>query len=123
MSLSCYCDSDDADWYYEPADDFSVLDTKRSRRCCSCGEKIAVGEDVLRFRRFRSPNDEFGIEESIYGDEVPLAPWYMCETCGGLFWAVQDLGMCCDITHNIAGQIKEYRQEEEVYKNRLNKLK
>lgn len=115
MSISCSCDSDDAEWYYTPKEDFSILQTKRSRKCCSCGSKLSVGSEVLHFVRWKSP--ETYVEERIYGDEVPLASWYMCETCGGLYMAVQDLGMCCDISENIAGQIKEYRATEEYYKS------
>ena len=108
MSLSCYCgDGDGADWQYWPGKDFEVLDTKRSRKCCSCKKKISPGQTVVRFRRSRPPSDRCNyIEESIYGDEVPLANWYMCETCGGLYFAVEDMGMYCDIGEDMAEQIK-----------------
>ena len=111
MSLSCSCENDNADWYYEHTNDFTVLDTKRSRKCCSCGKKLVPGDVVFKFRRWRPPSElhDF-LEEAIYGDEVPLAPWFMCETCGGLFMAIDELGMCCDISENIAEQIKEYNQ-------------
>lgn len=119
MSLSCSCESYDADWYYSPPDDFTTLATKRSRKCCSCGAKVSPGDTVMEFTRWRAPSDRCNyIEEAIFGDEVPLAPWFMCETCGGLFLAVDDLGMCCDIGENIAHQIKEYRAEEEAYRKR-----
>lgn len=110
MSLSCTCDFDgDSDRYYETADDFSALDTKRSRKCCSCKTKVKPGDEVLKLRRYRDPSDRCNyIEESIYGDEVPLAPYYMCETCGGLYFAVQDLGMRCDIERDLKVQIREY---------------
>lgn len=113
MSLSCYCESDDADWYYDGPDDFEILNTKRSRKCCSCKKQIKPGDTVIRFHRWRSPSDRCNfIEESIYGEEVPLAPWFMCETCGGLFLAIHEAGMCCDIEENMAEQIKEYRDAE-----------
>lgn len=119
MALSCSCENDGADWWYEPADDLSALDTKRGRKCCSCGTKIKPGDDVLHLRRWRSPSERCNyIEESIYGDEVPLASWFLCETCDGLYFAVQDLGMCCDVGKNIAHQIKEYRAEEKAYRQR-----
>jgi hypothetical protein len=63
---------------------------------------------VLLFARWRNPADD--IEDRIYGDEVPLAPWYMCETCGGLYMAIDDLDMCCDISEPIADQIMEYNE-------------
>ena len=41
MSLSCSCGDDDGcAWYFAGPSDFSKLETKRSRRCCSCGAKI-----------------------------------------------------------------------------------
>jgi len=112
MGLSCSCGGD-FDWYYDIPDDFSVLKTKRSRKCCSCGSRIAIGDTVLPFTRWRPPSERCNyIEESIYGDEVPLATWYMCETCGGLFLAIQERGMCCDIEENMSAQIKEYVSNE-----------
>lgn len=110
MSLSCSCDYDDCDFWYSPDNDFSKLKTKRSRRCCSCKSKIAVGAEVLRLSRYRSANSD--IEERIYGDEVEMAAWYLCEKCGGLYMAVQDLGMCCDVTENIAKQIRDYMEQQ-----------
>lgn len=112
--ISCSCeDYGNIEFWYIPADDFTPLKTKRRRRCCSCKTIIKPGEDVLAFRRWRAPSDRYNyIEESIYGDEVPLATWYMCEKCGGLYMAVADLGMCCDIAEDIATQIKEYRSAE-----------
>ena len=47
MSLFCDAgyDHDGADWWwYQPADE-APLATKRSRKCCSCGGKVGVGED------------------------------------------------------------------------------
>ena len=109
MGLSCSCENDDADWYYDNTDDFTVLDTKRGRKCCSCRANVKTGSTVLEIRRWRPPTDRCNyIEESIYGDEVPLASWFMCETCGGLYLAVVELGMCCELDEPIARQIKEY---------------
>lgn len=113
MSLSCSCEYDDPDWWYEPDEDFSLLATKRGRKCCSCKVRIPVGADALAFRRWRSP--EYGsIEERIYGDEVPMSPWFMCEKCGGLYMAVSDLKFCCNIEEDIATQIREYMAENAV---------
>lgn len=107
MSISCFCDDYDPDWYYVARDDFEELNTKRSRRCCSCKSVLRQGDTVLKFVRWRSPLTL--IEESIKGDEVNIAPWYMCEVCGGLFFAIEEAGMCCDIRESLADQIKEYR--------------
>lgn len=106
MSLSCSCEYDDPDWWYIADEDFIVLATKRSRKCCSCGCRLPIGVEVVRFYRWRSPNCD--LEERIYGDEVSIAPWYMCEKCGGLYMAVTNLGFCCDISEDMATQIREY---------------
>jgi len=91
--LTCNMDADgDYDWYYDQPDDFTALDTKRSRKCCSCGERIAVGEQVLRFFCHHPVRND--IEERIYGDEVPMASRYMCEPCGDLALNLAELGYC-----------------------------
>ena len=109
--MSLYCStSDAAAWWYEVADDFSVLNAPRAKRCCSCNKQLLPGEEVLRILRRRGPRDD--IEERIYGDECPLATWLMCERCGGLLLAVHEAGFCCDPTEDMATQIKEYRQDE-----------
>lgn len=73
-----------------------MLNTKRSRKCCSCGCTIKPGEVVAEFLRTKRPEND--IEERIYGDEVPLATWFMCEECGGLFMAIEDQGFCISLT-------------------------
>ena len=92
MGLSCSCDNDDADWYYVGGDEFSILSTKRSRKCCSCGTKLMPGSEVVKFERFRYPVYD-SIEEKILGPdaEVYMADWFMCEECGGLAMALAEL--------------------------------
>ena len=81
MSLSCSCgDYDGSSWYYEYGNDFTKLQTKRSRKCCSCGEKIKPGDDCMKFDRHKSPDSD--IEERIYGDEVPLAAYRLMNAQG-----------------------------------------
>ena len=110
MSLFCEWDGDGAEWYYEcESEDFVVLDTKRGRRCCSCKKPVRPGEEVVKFRRYRPPSDRCNhIEESIYGDEVPMADWYMCEECGGLYMAITELKLCHTLGGDIRAEIKEY---------------
>lgn len=96
MSISCGCDYDDFEWRYISPNDFSVLKTKRSRKCCSCGCGLKPGDEVAEFARERSPQND--IEERIYGDDVPIAPWFMCEECGGLFMAMQEAGFCITLS-------------------------
>jgi hypothetical protein len=50
--MSLFCDSgydhDGADWWwYQPADEAPLI-TKRSRKCCSCGEKVGVGDTAVQ---------------------------------------------------------------------------
>jgi len=109
MSLTCnydYYDGGDYAWYYEQPDDFIVLDTKRSRKCCSCGGRIKVGEMTLRYYRHRLPACD--IEERIYGDEVAMTTQYMCESCGDLALNLKELGYCTPPGDDMRELIKEY---------------
>ena len=79
MGLSCECGDWDFEWWYEAANDFSQLDTKRCRRCSSCKSKIAVGATVLKFFIYRHPTEwEYQTLGWLEGDEVPKAPKYLC---------------------------------------------
>jgi predicted RNA-binding Zn-ribbon protein involved in translation (DUF1610 family) len=114
MGLSCDYDSGgDFAWYYDTPStkDFTQLSTKRHRNCCSCGAKINVGDDSLKFERHRYPT--CNIEERIYGDDasVPLASWYLCEICGGLFMAIQELNLCYSLGNDIREDIREWRAD------------
>lgn len=105
MGLTCTC-GDDYEWYYHTPFE-ETLRTKRSRRCCSCGEKIRPGETVFTFPRWRQTRDE--IEDRIHGDEVQLANQYMCEECGDLFSALNDLGFCLPIgNESMKELVREY---------------
>ncbi len=113
--LSCSCDyGGDADWQWQvpPGFDFTPLSAKRRRTCCSCRKRIAVGDDSVEVWRSRPPSDRCNyIEERIYGDEVPLASWYLCEACGGLLMAIIDLGFCCYLGgESLQEQIAEYNE-------------
>ena len=107
MPLSCDCDCD-GDWFYMGPSDYSVLNTKRSRKCCSCGAKIQPGDTVNRYQRFRGPNND--IEERIYGDEVPMSDKYHCEECADLYWNLDALGYCVLLDDNMRSLIKEYAE-------------
>lgn len=118
MSLSCYC-GDDYDWYYTPADDYQKLDTKRSRKCVSCRDRIAVGATALRFECFGIA-EPMSIKERIYGDgnEYPMPDKWMCERCADLYFSLYELGFCINLgIDDMRDLVKEYA---EVYgpKNR-----
>ena len=111
MSLSCDYDGDgDYEWYWYSDDDERPLATKRSRKCCSCGGRIAVGALSRRLFCSRPPNND--IEERIYCDEVPMASRYFCETCSGLSYSLDELGFCYSIEEPLSEQIKEFREVE-----------
>ncbi len=92
--LVCGCD-DESDVYYEQSDCLESLATARARRCCSCGERIAVGDLCLRHRKYRITTPH-SVEEAIHG-EWRLADRYMCERCAGLWWALEERGYCVPI--------------------------
>ncbi len=125
--MSLYCASAGEDWgegdwwWYEPNDE-APLDTKRSRKCCSCKTKIKVGDTARRVLRARPPTEWEEIR-GIAGDEVYLASWYLCETCGDLADSLTELGFCFELggTQSLAQQIKEYRDEEESFAMRIKK--
>ena len=103
--LSCSCDVGVCDWYYNPPDDFKPFDKSRRKRCCSCKKLIDMGTPSLEFDRYREPYND--IEERIFGDEVYLAPWYMCEWCGEMFFNLEVLGYC----HFLGDSMKECMEE------------
>lgn len=93
-------------------DDFTVLDTKRGRRCISCNTLIKVGQDCGKFPAWRHPESD--IEERIHGDEVPMATKYMCEECTGLFFSITELGYCLSLDGTpMREEVKMIREEYE----------
>ncbi len=107
MGISCGSCSDWDDFSYYPPDDFGVLETKRGRRCWSCGDRIKVGDDCGKFSLQRCPKDE--IEERIYGeeaDDIPMADKYMCETCTGLYFTIEELGFCITMPADMREEVR-----------------
>jgi len=112
MTITCACDAfGDGDWWYQHAREFSKLGTKQRRRCWSCNELIELGADCGELKRYRGPQSD--IEESIYGDDVPIASAYLCETCYGLMLSVEEAGGCVmlDKGENLRDAIVEWRNE------------
>lgn len=99
--------------------DYSTLDTKRRRQCCSCGEWINVGSTVVAFPRFKVP--EHDIELAIYGETDENGPKrateYLCERCGDLFFSLEELGFCVSYAQDMRELVKEYA---EVYGKEAN---
>ena len=47
------------------------------------------------------------------GDEVALADWYLCESCGDLADSIAELGFCYNLGgESLQQQIAEYRETE-----------
>ncbi len=108
MTLTCDCGGwEDWDFRYEDPQE-TTLKTKRPRKCASCGGKINVGDTCVRFPRFRKSRSV--IEERIFGDDVQLADWHMCETCGDLFWSLRELGFCIYLGDNMRELVREYAE-------------
>jgi hypothetical protein len=116
VTLTCSCDDwdDEAEWYYGEPKPVAPLTTKRSRRCCSCKDHIAVGDDCAEIRRWRPVHDHNSseIEIRIYGEggEAPIASWYLCDRCAGLFESLDGLGFCDLIGQDLREVAKEYAQ-------------
>jgi hypothetical protein len=122
MSLSCSCDRGEDGWYYLPPEDYTHLDTKRSRKCCSCKTVIRIGELCAKFERETNP-DADSVDWRIYGDEKPLASWFMCERCADLYFSITELGFCITIggaDGDMREMVKEYAAIAEERRSRRN---
>lgn len=122
MGLFCddgYDDTVGARWWWYPPADEAPLATKRSRKCCSCGEKVGVGEPARKILRYRPPTEREEMRGSGY--EVRLADWYMCERCGDLADSISELGFCYSLGggESLADQIADYRSEGVASRSRL----
>lgn len=122
MSLFCGTDGDygDSDWWWHQPEAEAPLGTKRSRKCCSCGQKVGVGDTARKIVRYRPPT-EFEEMRGIACDEVPLPDWYLCETCGDLADSLAELGFCYNLGggESLKAQIDEYRREEAAHRARM----
>lgn len=110
--LTCECpDYGGEGWMYFPPDDFSILQTKRRRRCKSCKELIDKGALCLEFGRMKYPETDFEI--SFYGDdtEIDLPAYYMCESCGEQYLNLSELGFCVDILSNMFELLEQYKHD------------
>ena len=110
--LSCHCDwepEDPGDWWYAwRDDDFRSYKGKRRKRCCSCKKLINIGDDCLLFARVRMPYTD--IEERISGDEIPMPPYFLCESCGEIYLNLADIGYCLDIQQPMEDHLAEYHE-------------
>lgn len=110
MGLSCSC-GDYYEWFYSFSSnlDFSNITNRVYRpRCQSCKRKINLNELCLCFDCYRDSKTD--IEESIYGDEVPLADKYLCEQCGEIFLNLESLGYCLSLGEDLRETLREYHE-------------
>ena len=82
-----------------------------------------MGEDCSAVRRWRKPGYDT-IEERIYGEggEVPLATWYLCDRCAGLYESLDGLGFCDLIGQNLVNVCREYgemQREAGVFRGQM----
>jgi len=111
MSLYCSCpewNREPGTWEYYPPNDFTKLKTKRRKRCQSCNMLIDIGADCIKFRRNRAPYNE--IERDIKGDEIAIAPLYMCEACGEIYLNLEDAGYCFNPCDDMNDCLREYHE-------------
>ena len=113
MSIACHCDYDGDGWWYLPPRDYATMPAlPRRKRCCSCRALIEPGATVANVSRARSPRSD--IEEDIYGDEVPLANWWLCEACADVYFSLEELGYCImlgDESGSLPQQVRNYVAE------------
>lgn len=112
--LTCSCDNDDAEWWYDDHKEVGPLATKRMRRCCSCKDRIAVGDDCKPFPRWRSVSEycDHEVVVRIYGEggEMPMATWYLCDRCAGLYESLNSLGFCDLLGQDLRETCREYAE-------------
>jgi len=107
MPLTCDCGYD-YDYLYVPDKNYSILETKKRKRCVSCKSLIDLGAIVLALACERYAKSE--VEEKIYGEgcDVPMATKYYCEQCADLFFSLTELGFCIDLDDDLRELAKEY---------------
>jgi len=107
--MQCECEYYDPDWhqfYFEGHPVEQVYKKTRKTRCCSCKKVIKKDDHCYVSARYRAPKND--IEERIYGSEIRLANWYMCEDCGDIYSNLTDIGYCIDIGKNMKNELAEY---------------
>lgn len=105
MPLTCWCDGADAEYYWRDPEETTFI-APRGKRCQSCGRVVRTGDIGVRFLCSRYPRHE--IEERIWGDAVEIAPKWMCEECGDLFWSLDELGFRINLGENMRELAREY---------------
>jgi len=113
LSCSCYHELEPGDIRWDWPSDYSTLQTKRTRKCVSCDDKIGIGDVVAQFLRYKVP--EYQIEINIYGEDTehgpPRATHYHCERCADLMFSLLELGFdCISIYDDMRRLVKDYSE-------------
>jgi predicted RNA-binding Zn-ribbon protein involved in translation (DUF1610 family) len=106
ISCDCYYDGDKYDGYYYVPDDFTTLETKRRKKCISCKRLMNDGDVCVKFHCARAARCEY--EENRFGEEVQLAPVYMCEECGEIFLNLSAYGYCIELGDDMRECLQEH---------------
>ncbi|MBU2839457.1 hypothetical protein HF670_07750 [Acidithiobacillus thiooxidans] len=108
MTISCAIECDGAAWWWSANMRLLPYDKNRGKRCCSCGDMVRRGAKYIQVERWRDNANE--VEERIYGDEVPLASWVVCESCAPIsvkFYNMNvDLGLGVTNLDNLLGEFE-----------------
>ena len=91
MTISCAVDCDGAAWWWSANMRLLPYDKNRGKRCCSCGDMVCRGAQYIQVERWRECVSD--IEQRIYGDEVPLASWVICESCAPIFVKLHEMNV------------------------------
>lgn len=109
MSISCNIESDDAAWWWSTNKELTTYKKSVSKRCCSCKELIKPEQRCIPIERWRNPKNE--IEERIYGDDIPLARWFMCEACAPIFVKFLDMEVHINLgVDSLQSLLKEFEK-------------
>ncbi len=95
MELTCKCNDDGEQTFYEDnPTDFIKYKFKKGRKC-RCGEMIKTGDDCIEFELYRYAN-KYEIKRGIKteGDWVSIASSFSCEKCGGVALSAIEQGYC-----------------------------
>ena len=107
----------DFDYDFEPGTIFcgfkakmSRYDRPRATRCRSCGKRIAAGDAVLEFIRWKIA--EFDVEIRIYGEDgesgPPRASWFHCADCANIYTFLNSFGYAIDIAEDMRELSREH---------------
>lgn len=105
--LQCSCCNCEDGWYYiSPNYHYRPFAQKRRKWCCSCGDLIEINALSVEFDRYRPHVSD--VEERIFGDEVSLASWFMCEPCGEIYYNLSAIGYCIYLGDDMRKNLRDY---------------